>query len=391
MQKKVIALAVAGLVSGAAFAQTNVTVYGVADATVEMVQAKDATNDNDIKNHTRINTNSSILGFRGSEDLGGGLKAVFQFETNVQLDSDTSSRNTVIGSRRDTFVGLQGGFGQVKAGTLTGPARSLGAAVDLVAGATGIGSAIPMFGKLGGYAGGATAPAGGMAPATSGFSTWDTRRSNAIQYVTPKFGGFEVRAQYSAGENPAYSTVNDNKPGQTYELGAFYINGPWFAGVTYGQEKPRVKTTAAAPVSGTAYSIKRTNVRFAGSYTFQGGHKIAALFEQNKEQEDTYSDLKSYTYGIGAKFKVSQPGAIIAQVYQTGKLDGMATDKDKYKANFISLGYEHSLSKRTILKAYYSRIANKDYANYNYGIGNIANASVGSNPTGLAVGIRHTF
>jgi predicted porin len=139
----------------------------------------------------------------------------------------------------------------------------------------------------------------------------------------------------------------------------------------------------------------------AGTYTFQAGHKISALFEQNKADDATLpaADIKSYTWGIGGKFKVSQPGAIIAQFYQVTKLKGanntpsygVSVSDSDFKANFFTLGYEHSLSKRTVLKAYYSRINNKDLAMYNYGIGNIGNAWLGSNPTGLAVGIRHSF
>ncbi|MDR1276983.1 MAG: porin [Candidatus Accumulibacter sp.] len=386
MQKKLIALAVAGLVSGAAFAQTNVTIYGAADATLELVQAKGAEiSAQNVDRFSRVNSNSSILGFRGSEDLGGGLKAIFQFETGITHDQSGAST-----FGRDTFVGLQGGFGQIKAGLITGPARSLGAAVDLTVGATGIGANTPMLGKLGGNAGAA-------------FSYWDTRRSNAVQYVTPKFGGFEVRAMYGAGENQKADSVAGNRDaGRTYELGGFYNNGPWYAGLTYGQVKPESTQLILAP-TGT----KQTNIRLAGAYTFQAGHKITALFEQTKADDVAAygnEDVKSYTYGIGGKFKVSQPGAIIAQVYQVGKLKG-AVEANDYKANFITIGYEHALSKRTVLKAYYSRIDNKELAQYNYGIGNIGGTAgaaptgtglaggigAGSNPTGFAVGIRHSF
>ena len=381
MQKKVIALAVAGLVSGAAFAQTNVTIYGAADATVEVVQAKDATATGaDILNHTRVQSNSSILGFRGSEDLGGGLKAIFQFETGIA--QDVASAPTF---GRDSFVGLQGGFGQIKAGLITGPARALGAGVDLTVGATGIGANTAMLGKLAGN--------GGQA-----FSYWDTRRSNSIQYATPKFGGFEIRAMYGAGER----RPDDTKAAATYELGAFYNNGPWYAGITYGQAKANTANYAVGPVGVPGAGLvpgplvakgKLENVRLAGKYTFQGGHQITALFEENENKDPGFKAISSYTYGIGGKFKVSQPGAIIAQFYQVSKLKGLGvgTDGNDFKANFIALGYEHSLSKRTTLKAYYSRISNKELAHYNYGIGNINGAAVGSNPTGFAVGIRHTF
>jgi predicted porin len=429
MQKKVIALAVAGLVSGAAFAQTNVTIYGAADATFEMVQAKGASEDigvrtvnaagtpvatqialdgnKDILRHTRVQSNSSILGFRGSEDLGGGLKAIFQFETGIT--QDVASAATF---NRDTFVGLQGGFGQIKGGLITGPARSLGAAVDLTVGATGIGANTAMLGKLGGnptftrtttFNPVTGVPVTTTAASGAAFSYWDTRRSNSIQYTTPKFGGFEIRAMYGAGELRPEGT----KAAVTYEVGAFYNNGPWYAGLTYGQAKANDAGYAAgAPLGVVPDKAKLTNVRLAGKYTFQGGHQISALFEQNKgtdlavtvvPQTATASarvmeieSAKSYTYGIGGKFKVSQPGAIIVQLYQVGKMKNV-DEANKFKANFVALGYEHSLSKRTTLKAYYSRIANKDYAAYNYGIGNINGAGMGSNPNGFALGVRHTF
>jgi predicted porin len=315
--------------------------------------------------------------------LGGGLKAIFQMETNINLEAGGLN-----GSQRDTFVGLQSNnAGTIKLGFLTGSARSLGAAVDLVAGATGVGSAIPMMGKLGGDNG-------------AGFSYWDTRIANAVQYVTPKFGGFEVRALYGAGENRAVSGLNDNKPGKTYEIGGFYNNGPWYAGLVYGQAKLENNNNIAFPGPALGTLGKRSLLRLAGTYTFQAGHKIAALIEQNKGDDMTWygaggDTLKSRTYGIGGKFKVSQPGAIIAQVYHTAKLKGMDEAND-YKATLFAVGYEHSLSKRTMIRAFYSRINNKDAALYNYGIGRITNAgatgiAAGSAPTAFSVGIRHTF
>src|SRR5574343_2044061 len=104
MQKKIIALAVAGLASTAAFAQTNVTVYGIADLSQGAVRA---TGENSAHaGVTRLDSNSSYIGFKGVEDLGNGLKAVFQFENNVSADT-----NSGLNGIRDSFVGLAGGFG----------------------------------------------------------------------------------------------------------------------------------------------------------------------------------------------------------------------------------------------------------------------------------------
>ena len=143
MQKKLIALAVAGLASTGAFAQANVTVYGVADATFDVVKISgDAKND--LGNTTRVSTNSSLIGFKGAESLGNGLTAVFQFESGVGFDNAGA-----LGATRDSFVGLAGGFGTVVLGNLTGPTRALGGAVDVNSGATGIGSNSGILGKLG--------------------------------------------------------------------------------------------------------------------------------------------------------------------------------------------------------------------------------------------------
>ena len=85
MQKKLIALAVAGLASTGAFAQANVTVYGVADATFDVVRASNVKDGYDLGNTTRVSSNSSYIGFKGAEALGNGLTAVFQVESGVDF------------------------------------------------------------------------------------------------------------------------------------------------------------------------------------------------------------------------------------------------------------------------------------------------------------------
>ena len=118
MQKKVIALAIAALASGAAFAQTNVTVYGVMDAYFGVNKA-----DNTTGNQTQyvINANglsSSRLGFKGEEDLGNGLKGVFTLELgSLGIDNATNG----IGSTRQSYVGLESQqFGKLHLGRIQG-------------------------------------------------------------------------------------------------------------------------------------------------------------------------------------------------------------------------------------------------------------------------------
>ena len=147
MQKKLIALAVAGLASTGAFAQANVTVYGVADASFDVVKVSNAVTS-DLGNMTRVSTNSSLIGFKGAEALGNGLTAVFQYESGVGFDNSGSSYG-LLGTQRDSYVGVAGSFGTVVLGNLTGPTRALGGAVDVNVGATGIGANSALLGKLG--------------------------------------------------------------------------------------------------------------------------------------------------------------------------------------------------------------------------------------------------
>ena len=151
MQKKIVALAVAGL-STAAFAQTNVTIYGVADVSVQGISASQGKATQDAAGNVMgLQSNSSLLGFKGSEDLGNGLKGLFQAETSVNMAGNTGNNsqtnegsavgvnNTSIfgGAMRDTFVGLNTKYGTALAGYLSTPYRSALVSFAVEPGATG--------------------------------------------------------------------------------------------------------------------------------------------------------------------------------------------------------------------------------------------------------------
>ena len=121
MNKKLVAVAVAGVLAAplAAQAQTaNVTLYGRLNLTAEVVNAQQS--DGSKGNYFQVSTNSSRLGVRGTESLGGGLNAIFQIESNVSADTGSG----VLGSR-ETFAGLQGGWGTFKIGNFLAPEDDL--------------------------------------------------------------------------------------------------------------------------------------------------------------------------------------------------------------------------------------------------------------------------
>ena len=387
MQKKLIALAVAGLASTGALAQANVTVYGVADASFDVVRISGDAN-NELGNTTRVSTNSSLLGFKGAESLGNGLTAVFQYESSVGFDNAGA-----LGATRDSYVGLAGGFGTVVLGNLTGPTRALGSAVDVNAGATGIGANTALIGKLGNnllgttdtsgnYAGGST-----CARNSTCASIFDTRWKNAIAYVSPSFAGLNATVAYVANENKALNGLAAaNTTG--YDVGVKYANGPAMAAVTYN-----------AVSVGNAADLKVSDLRVGGSYNF-GMASVRALFDLARADNFGGNKVTQAVYGFGATFNVTPASKLLGQVYVARDLKVNGSSSDDTGAKLFEIGVEHSLSKRTMLKATYAMINNDKAATYDFGI-NAAGIRTGALPgganavggtvSGLSFGLRHTF
>ncbi|MBA3997225.1 MAG: hypothetical protein C0466_08650 [Candidatus Accumulibacter sp.] len=395
MQKKFIALAVAGLVSGAAFAQSNVTIYGTADVTFDNVNADKqvAGNVNAFERSNRVSANSSFLGFKGTEALGNGLNAVFQFEAAVGNDAAGS-----VSFNRDTFVGLSSSsWGTVVAGTLTGPTRALGASMDVFAGAAGIGANSGLIGKLGNKLTNLTTDGNGTPGAaattlppnrsTTQVSTFDTRWKNAIAYVSPSFGGVTATAAYVANENHS-ATINTSG----YDLGLNYANGPVKAGITYNAVT--LKNQAGNAVTGAlalGNDIKTNDLRIGGMYDF-GVATVRAMYDRVK-LETSLGELKQNVWGLGGTFNVSSAGKIVGQYYKANDLTGTAAlgAQNNTGARLWAIGYEHSLSKRTLLKATYANLSNDAKVNYDFGYNATGGAVANSTVSGFQFGMRHSF
>lgn len=388
MQKKFIALAVAGLVSGAAFAQSNVTIYGVADSTFDIISVSGATTSGqNTGSFNRVSTNSSVLGFKGVEALGNGLSAVFQYESAVGFDAGGA-----LGASRDSFVGLTGGFGTVVLGQLTGPTRALGAAVDVNSGATGIGVNSGLLGKLGNNLTVTTGTDNTVAVNPCGKSStctgvFDTRWKNAIAYVSPSFSGLTATAAYVANENKGTDAVSNQPNTSGYDLGVNYNNGPIMAGLTYNKVK-----------LGNAISTDANIWRLAGGYTF-GAAKVLALYEQTRGNNLAANgdNAKQNVWGLGLTYNVTAAGKALVQYYKANDMSGnLNANNGQTGAELWEIGYEHSLSKRTMVKASYANLNNGDRARYDYGVnaaGSTATAAVGNGTTmsGFSVGLRHSF
>lgn len=401
MQKKIIALAtVMSMVSlsGVAFAQSsNVTIYGVADGTFDVISVSggSAALKANTPSFTRVSTNGSRIGFKGTENLGNGLTALFQFESNANFDSAGG-----LGTSRDSFVGVSGDFGKVILGNLTGPTRAFAAKLDVNAGNDGIGTNNAIVGKLGGALAAGGAGAGAARSATTS-SLFDSRFTNAIAYISPSFSGFEVTAMYVANEGKT-DTAGAKTNASAYDLGLNYNHGHLLIGLTYANASAENDVPGSAAAFGPAAfktflgaDQEIDEFRIGGIYDF-GVATVRALYARSKA-EGKLAEVKQSVWGVGGTYNVTVNGKLTAQYYAAGDLDATGGGDNDTGAQFFAVGYEHSLSKRTMLKVNYAHLKNDDMTSTNggggYDLGKNSSGFAGDalKISGLQVGLRHSF
>ena len=358
MKKSLIALAVLAA-SGAAMAQSSVTLYGVADAGVTYLNGLD-----NWSGVTSGNNLTSRLGFRGTEDLGGGLKANFVLEGGFNLDSGDGKSGGATGTgfefKRRSTVGLSGGFGEVRMGRELTAAYNATARYD-VFGSVGIGQS-----RL--WADGDIADPINNVNANAGAVTTNLRISNALTYVSPDFSGFKVGVNYGFGE-----TTNGNSDSGYLGAGLMYDNGPLSLGLGLERLNSGANTVVASDID--AWSL-------GGSYDF-GVAKLLAGYRVSTVDRATGENKRS-----GAYLAATAPvGAGTVRVSYNRYENELANVKGK--ADQFAVGYVYGLSKRTSVYGTYAYIKNKDGANlYNLGSGGL---KTNGSQQGVQVGVSHAF
>lgn len=423
MQKKLIALAVAGLASAGAFAQSNVTIYGVADGSFESVSANGASSGTGYASRTRIATNSSLIGFKGTEDLGNGLKAMFQVENQISLDgpSGTTTNSQSMGNgwnTRDTFVGLSGGFGAVLAGYISTPQRSTAAKYDLMPGATGSGSSLNMIGRvnLGGVAQGAlgttnnfgeSTAVGGGQRVTNNVGT--IFRSQALAYVTPVFNGFNGVIAYVPNENRDNTATGTGYKRNQYgwNAAANYANGPINVSLAYLKLNDIGAISAiggaGAPFSGDQ---NHTNWLLGASYDLSPSTKVSFMYDNFKGKLGLSAggevEVKRNAFNLAGKQSFGANEIVLAYMKNgDNKVSGLAGNFGNSGAQAWSLRLAHNFSKRTQAYAIYTQIKNESNAVYDFNAidsvapagtgGGVGTLNAGADPRVLGVGVRHNF
>ena len=348
MKKSLIALAVLAA-SGAAMAQSSVTLFGIVDTGFGYV--KNSGGEKNVGLTTSGNA-TSRLGFRGVEDLGGGMKAGFWLEG--QLDGDVGNAAGLNFQRRST-ISLMGNFGEVRMGR------------ELTAGYVKT-SSYDMFGQVGmgqflGWSPNVTGTVGDL----NGI-----RANNMLSYYTPNFGGFTAAVNYGFGE-----VAGSNKTNRYVGGYAAYDNGP--LSVTLAVDKNNGSAT------GLSLNTDRSQWSLGGSYDL-GMVKISALGQRVKLDDNMSLAERKYTnWMLGVSAPVG-PGTVKAQ-YASYDLKDSGND-----AHQLSLGYVYDMSKRTAVYGTVSFLKNKDNAAVKLGGNGLALAAdMGRNQSGFQVGVRHAF
>lgn len=362
MKKSLIAMAVLAAASGAAMAQSSVTLFGIVDAGLFLGRGSVA----DRSSMGNSGYNGSRLGFRGVEDLGGGMKAGFWLEAGLANDDGqgaaTNSNNQATGAgaavagrqgltfNRRSTVSVGGGWGELRLGRDYTPQFWNHTVYDPF-GTNGTGTSHVLNGSIGGPT---------TVRSSNGFTYLWGHDFNATS-TRDSGGSFHAMVQTYLGENA--SNVANKKDGNGSGLRVGYNGGP---------------LSVALGLSQTKYltgNISTTNL--AGAYDL-GVAKLMGMYDRDRVK----GGLTGKGYLVGAT--VPMGGNAIRVSLSSYKTNAAGTPK----ANKFALGYVHNLSKRTALYATVARVSNKGGAAFAL---NGATASVNGSSTGYDFGVTHRF
>lgn len=344
----------ASTLGAVAHAQTtsNATIYGRINTSIESQKVTG------VERTTVLQNNSSRWGIKGTEDLGGGLRALYFLESGFNSDTGVMTNNFGQGAsgslfNRESYAGLSGNFGTIRGGRITSPLYF--ASADYVS----------MHNH----------DTGTSSDALFNFFATGVNNNNSITYKTPSFGGADVEVAYSfaAGFFPTNPAAFVEQPGsanqRNVQVAVNWVGGPLHLGGGYAQMKDR---------SGTPEVKDETTV-------------IRALYEMGPFTVGGYYERSKFDFGAGGRR--SRNNVRLAGMYTMGPSEfhvnyGMAGDFSGLSntgANQATVAYNYNLSKRTKVYAFYTQVDQDSNANF------YVNGPTGAKFSSLALGLRHNF
>ena len=387
MNKKLIAVAVAGVLAApAVMADNSVTIYGVADVGLEQVEAKGATAGaaSDVAGKSRVTSNSSYIGFKGQEELGGGLKAIWQIEQAIDIDDGGGSTKTNGFATRDSFVGLSSAAaGKVIMGRITTPTRAVASKLDVFPGQAGIGADTAILGNTG-------------QANKQGDLAFDTRKQNSVGFESAKIAGMTLSAAYIANE----SRTNSNNP---WGWGAGLTGGwgPVTAMFAYEEHRGADGLNGNNMTAASAHGSLDTNYRIGLGFS-QSGLTLNAIYEMMELRGGNatamgagVTELSRDAFWIGGKYAMGKHEFRLAYAMALAAdqtKDFETTEVKDSEAQQISVGYGYNFTKRTQVYGVYSTVENDAGAAFDFGPSKSkTNAAAGADPEGFSIGVRHLF
>jgi predicted porin len=408
MSKKVLCILIGGL-STTAIAQTNVTIYGIADVSgmgVNQSNVKNPAGKNYGGNTFSLVNNTSYMGFKGVEDLGNGVKALFQAETNLGITGTPGAAvsygtsNSVFTSLRDSYVGLSGKYGVFMGGYMSTPVRAVVAGSDVMPGGTGPSDITKQMTsiRLG-------APIGGTQYSSA-------IRSTGIYYAMPTMYGVDASVMYTGSNNNG--TNNTSSAGScttpSAETSACSITPQSAFGFNLGWTGYGVKVQGAfqqalnrtTPVAGTNISNygDYTTYLVAAAYTGVPGLKLSTLYARNTL--GTFGNTLATPTGAG---KLTNNQLWAGAAYRMGNweprvsaswssdLNGSAVQQLGSRQWTFNLA--HHFSKRTQVYGVISNLNNSANQTYTLGLQTsqlgTTSATSGSNLFTYGLGLRTSF
>ena len=345
MKKSLIALAVAGAFAAPAFAATsNIDISGKMAWDVTKMGS---TGTSDLDTY-RVNNNNSRITVRGTEDLGGGMKAGFSATYNWGLGNGSQFTS------QETYALLGGGWGEVRIGVHDPLIKPIARRVDLFADqSTGDARHLTAQGGI------------------------DGRANNVLAYISPNFSGFQVAVGHAMDETKGVSTA-----GSVNMASLTYNNGPLYIGLGYDD---RNDLGVGAPIAPTADD--QTTWRVGASYSL-GDLRFVGMYQSTDSVGGTAgADVK--VWGLGAGYTM---GALTFK----GQYYDLSDDRASRDASAYALGVDYAFSKRTVAQLAYSKVKND--SGINYGGATVAGGTNdaiaianGADPTRLSLGIVHNF
>lgn len=327
-----------------AFAQSNVTVYGVAD--IGFVREGGGPAGAHANKLTGGVSSGSRLGFRGVEDLGAGLSAIFRLEMGLNNDAGTVAQGGR-GFGRESWIGLQGNFGRLVMGRQYTPLAFVQAESDpFNTGLAGTSANLISAGGAGG----------------------NNRMDNTVRYAIESKSGITFDIAYGFGEK-----LNSTRPSREYGLALGYVSGPVYVKLAHHNVNDAQGTPGKTTMLAAKYNFALASAHF--NYVVNKNSAVFGLV--NADSRDLLLGV-SVPYGAG-RFMASY----------IRKNDRTLANHD---ANQWAVGYTHNLSKRTALYASIARIHNNTKAGSNTGFYRVGNSTEqGLGNRAFNVGMRHAF